>query len=101
MQFDSVSTFFAMGGYGFFVWLAYGFTATVLILLVLSSIRSHKNIKRQIIQRQKREQKLRQAAQQQEQQAQQAQQATEQDESRTNVQANSQTKDSDPKEVLS
>jgi len=98
MQFDSVSTFFAMGGYGFFVWLAYGFTATVLILLVLSSIRSHKNIKRQIIQRQKREQKLRQASQQQEQQA---QQATEQDESRTNVQANSQTKDSDPKEVLS
>jgi len=84
-----------MGGYGFFVWLAYGFTVTVLILLVLSSIRSHKNIKRQIIQRQKREQKLRQAAQQQE------QQTTEQDESQTNAQVNSQAKDSDPKEVLS
>jgi len=95
MQFDNINAFFAMGGYGFFVWLAYGFTVTVLILLVLSSIRSHKNIKRQIIQRQKREQKLRQAAQQQE------QQTTEQDESQTNAQVNSQAKDSDPKEVLS
>lgn len=64
MQFDSISAFFDMGGYGFFVWLSYGVTFAALALLVFSSITGHKKIKLQIIQRQKREEKLRQAAQQ-------------------------------------
>jgi heme exporter protein D len=65
MQFDSISAFFDMGGYGFYVWLSYGVSIAALALLVFSSINSHKKIKQQIIQRQKREAKLRQAAEQQ------------------------------------
>jgi heme exporter protein D len=65
MQFDSISAFFAMGGYGFYVWLSYGVSIAALALLIFSSISSHKKIKQQIIQRQKREAKLRQAAEQQ------------------------------------
>ena len=65
MQFDSVSAFFDMGGYGFYVWLSYGVSIAALALLVFSSISSHKKIKQQIIQRQKREAKLRQAAERQ------------------------------------
>ncbi|NQY35676.1 MAG: heme exporter protein CcmD [Alteromonadaceae bacterium] len=63
MQFDSISDFFNMGGYAFFVWLAYGATAVMLALLVISSNSSFKKMKQQIAQRQKRETKLRQAAQ--------------------------------------
>lgn len=65
MQFDSISAFFAMGGYGFYVWLSYGISIAALALLIFSSTSSHKKIKQQIVQRQKREAKLRQAAEQQ------------------------------------
>ena len=64
MQFDSISAFLDMGGYALYVWLSYGVSFAALALLIFSTIASHKNVKRQIIQRQKREQKLRQAAQQ-------------------------------------
>jgi heme exporter protein D len=63
MQFDSISAFIDMGGYGFYVWLSYGVSIIALALLVFSSITRHKNIKQQIAQRIKREAKLRQAAQ--------------------------------------
>ncbi len=70
MQFDSISAFFDMGGYGFYVWLSYGVSISALALLIFSSINSHKKIKQQIVQRQKRETKLRQAAEQQKAQSQ-------------------------------
>ncbi|MFT5634973.1 MAG: heme exporter protein D [Cognaticolwellia sp.] len=62
MQFDSISAFLDMGGYGFYVWLSYGVSIIALALLVFSSLNSHKKIKQQIAQRIKREAKLRQAA---------------------------------------
>ena len=62
MQFDSISAFVDMGGYGFYVWLSYGVSIVALALLIFSSINSHKKIKLQIAQRIKREEKLRQAA---------------------------------------
>jgi heme exporter protein D len=62
MQFDSISAFLDMGGYGFYVWLSYGVSIIALALLIFSSINSHKKIKQQIAQRIKREAKLRQAA---------------------------------------
>lgn len=65
MQFDSISAFLNMGGYGFYVWLSYGVSISALALLIFSSINSHKKIKQQIVKRQKRETKLRQAAKQQ------------------------------------
>ncbi len=41
MQFDSVAEFLAMGGHGFYVWLAYGSTLAVLLSyrLVLGTMR--------------------------------------------------------------
>ena len=62
MQFDSISAFIDMGGYGFYVWLSYGVSIVALALLVFSSLSEHKKIKQKISQRQKREIKLRQAA---------------------------------------
>ena len=35
MHFDSFSDFLAMGGYGFFIWLAYGLTYLLLVGLVV------------------------------------------------------------------
>jgi heme exporter protein D len=65
MQFETFSDFLAMGKYGFYVWLAYGVTALLLVLLVISSIHKNKTVIKQISARQKRENKLRQAALQQ------------------------------------
>lgn len=62
MQFDSISAFLDMGGYGFYVWLSYGVSFIALALLIFASLNGHKKIKKQIIQRIKRETKLRQAA---------------------------------------
>lgn len=36
---DGIATFFAMGGYGGFVWSAFGMTALVLVGLLIISIR--------------------------------------------------------------
>lgn len=41
-QFNSVSDFFAMGGYGFYVWLAYGLSFLAVGLLVWQSKREPK-----------------------------------------------------------
>ncbi|AUI66137.1 MULTISPECIES: heme exporter protein CcmD [Glaesserella] len=38
-QFASISDFFAMGGYGFYVWLSYGLTFLAVGLLVWQSKR--------------------------------------------------------------
>jgi heme exporter protein D len=62
MQFDSISAFFDMGGYAFFVWLSYGVSAFLLAMLVLSSHSNHKKVKNKIAQRLHREKKLRKAA---------------------------------------
>ncbi|REL28233.1 heme exporter protein CcmD [Thalassotalea euphylliae] len=65
MQFDNFSAFIDMGGYGFFVWLSYGASIALFILLILSSINASKSIKGQIASQIKREQKLKLAAEQQ------------------------------------
>jgi heme exporter protein D len=62
MQFDSISAFFDMGGYAFFVWLSYGVSAFLLTALVYSSHSNHKKVKNKIAQRLQREIKLRKAA---------------------------------------
>jgi len=41
-----MSAFFEMGGYGAFVWSAYGLTALVLALLAAGSWRKHKRLAR-------------------------------------------------------
>lgn len=63
MQFDSFADFIAMGKYGFYVWLSYGFGLIILCLLVLSSYAENKAIKKRIIEQQKRDKKLKMAQQ--------------------------------------
>ncbi|NRA72850.1 MAG: heme exporter protein CcmD [Gammaproteobacteria bacterium] len=58
MHFDSLSEFFAMGGYAFYVWLSYGVTFTLLIGLTVISIRQRRNLINEIRSKQLREQKL-------------------------------------------
>lgn len=69
MQFDSINAFFAMGGYGFYVWLSFGVSALLLLILIFNSRLAHQNIKQTIIKQYQREQKLKRAAQLQEQSA--------------------------------
>ncbi len=64
MSFNSFAEFLHMGGYGFYVWLSYGFTAALLIILVINSKRKEKQLFAKISQRLKREAKLKQVAKQ-------------------------------------
>tara|TARA_R110001583_G_C5671699_1_gene411453 strand:+ start:54623 stop:54856 length:234 start_codon:yes stop_codon:yes gene_type:complete len=61
MQFNSLSDFINMGGYGFYVWLSFGAAALILTLLLISSKAGHQQIINQIAKRKQREDKLRQA----------------------------------------
>ena len=48
MQFDSFSAFLAMGGYGFYVWLAVGFSVTTLGVLTISTVLKRRTIIQEI-----------------------------------------------------
>lgn len=61
MAFNSISAFFAMGGYGFYVWLAYGLTFLALILLVINSVTQKNKILKHVEQRLSREQRIKKA----------------------------------------
>lgn len=45
MQFDSWSEFVAMGGYGFFVWLAFGVSVLAMALILIDSVRQRRVLK--------------------------------------------------------
>lgn len=49
MQFESWAEFWSMGGYGFFVWLAFGVTFASLIILAIQSFAETGSLKKQII----------------------------------------------------
>jgi heme exporter protein D len=44
MAFDSIADFFAMGGYGFYVWLSYGVSLFALLVLILNTIFTRKKL---------------------------------------------------------
>ena len=44
MQFDSLTNFFNMGGYAFYVWLAYGMTFFSLAALMILSLRQKRKV---------------------------------------------------------
>ena len=48
MKFDSFSAFLAMGGYGFYVWLAVGFSVATLGVLTVSTILKRRTIIQEI-----------------------------------------------------
>lgn len=58
MAFHSMSEFWAMGGHGFYVWLAYGATAIILIYNLIQPIRKRKTILKELSQKMKREDNL-------------------------------------------
>ena len=64
MQFDSISAFLDMGGYGFYVWLSFGVSAALIITLIVSSLVGHKQVIKNIAMRQQREDNLRQVRKQ-------------------------------------
>ncbi|MFP2770572.1 heme exporter protein CcmD [Oceanisphaera sp. KMM 10153] len=54
MKFDSWSAFWAMGGYGFYVWLSFGLTIFALLALVISTLNTRKSLLRAVKQKQAR-----------------------------------------------
>ena len=56
MQFNSWAEFWAMGGYGFYVWLSFGIAALVMTGIICQSWLAHKQLIRHIAAEQKRKQ---------------------------------------------
>ena len=61
MAFDSFSEFFAMGGYGFFVWLSFGVTFVAMVAIVVESVLAQKQLLSQIQKEQARKRRIREA----------------------------------------
>ena len=61
MAFISLSDFIAMGGYSFYVWLAYGVSLLSVTLLITNSLMKRKKIFHQVEQRIQREQRIKAA----------------------------------------
>ncbi|MBL1378355.1 heme exporter protein CcmD [Zobellella iuensis] len=54
MKFESWSAFWAMGGYGFYVWLSFAVTLLALLGLVVATITTKKRLLREVKQKQAR-----------------------------------------------
>lgn len=63
MAFTSFSEFLNMGGYGFYVWLAYGVSLLSLLILILNSTYKRKKIFANVSKRLQREQRIKAAKQ--------------------------------------
>jgi len=61
MAFTSVADFFAMGGYGFYVWLAYGISFLSLAILIINTVTKRKQILNNVNKRVARGHRIRQA----------------------------------------
>ena len=58
MQFDSWQAFIEMGGYGLYVWLAFGICFLALGVLVVQGLRARTKLQREFSQEQQRQQRL-------------------------------------------
>jgi len=58
MQFSSISEFLNMGGYAFYVWLAYGITFFSLATLITLSVRQKRKVLSEIAKKIQREERL-------------------------------------------
>lgn len=61
-QFESISDFFAMGGYGFYVWFSYVVSFVAVVGLIWLSNREQKSILAQAKKESVREEKLKQTS---------------------------------------
>lgn len=64
MQFNSLSEFIAMGGYGVFVWFSYGACLLIMMTLFITSKRKHKQILRDVSLQIEREARIKKAQEQ-------------------------------------
>jgi len=55
MQFESFSSFLAMGGYAFYVWMSFGVTFGAMLLFVIVSYRQHRSLLKHVIKEQERQ----------------------------------------------
>lgn len=67
MQFESWSAFWAMGGYGFFVWLAFAISFLALLGLILQSRLARKHVLRALFEEQQRQARIQASRHQQQQ----------------------------------
>jgi len=58
MHFESVGDFIAMGGYGVYVWGAFGVTFLSLIILIISSLLAGKKIIKEVKNKQDRQARI-------------------------------------------
>ena len=58
VQFESIADFFNMGGYAFYVWLAYGVTFSCFSVLIFVSSRQEQKVLTEIAKKMQREEKL-------------------------------------------
>ncbi|WP_218354850.1 heme exporter protein CcmD [Alteromonas lipotrueiana] len=63
MQFDSLSSLIAMGGYGFYVWLSFGVSFLVMGLLVIAAKAERRNLLKTISKNQQRQVRIQKARQ--------------------------------------
>ena len=61
MAFNSLADFFAMGGYGFYVWLSYGISFLALAVLIINTLIKRKKILKTVNQRIAREERIKKA----------------------------------------
>ncbi|MFC0444313.1 heme exporter protein CcmD [Pseudidiomarina halophila] len=58
MAFDSWQAFIEMGGYGFYVWLAFGISFFAIAVLVINGLRARTKLQREFDKEQRRQQRL-------------------------------------------
>lgn len=58
MVFDSWQAFIEMGGYGFYVWLAFGISFGAIAVLVISGFSARSKLQREFVKEQRRQQRL-------------------------------------------
>lgn len=55
---NSLSEFLQMGGYGSYVWSAYGITFVAMLLAIVIPLRQHTSLRQRLIRQLKRQEKL-------------------------------------------
>ncbi|MDN7126840.1 heme exporter protein CcmD [Pseudidiomarina sp. 1APR75-33.1] len=58
MVFDNLQAFIAMGGYGFYVWLAFGISFAAIAVLVITGLTARRKLQREFVREQRRQERL-------------------------------------------
>ncbi|AKD38021.1 heme exporter protein D [Pasteurella multocida subsp. multocida OH4807] len=58
MFFETWQDFFNMGGYGFYVWLAYAISFVAVVVLIIQSVQERKKVLKEVLREQQRQARL-------------------------------------------